>query len=266
MLGQNPNQVFFNPQFGYYTGGSVMGHNLGNNLTNKQMWDSYVRQGYIKPIGGVAASGGAAAPSSAAVVTNANSAFVPNAINEKQLAGFSGGASGGSGSTIPYWMQLDYAQKMADLGGDWNGPIPYQLTDSSFRGGAPIADQGAALARINAAITGQPMPMQMQQANNQANNQATSSPRVPVDRGQRYAQNIFNKYSKEIRRDPTLSSQLQNFSPTGNLSKPMAGLYSNYLRYNQRSPTFGNQLNTLAQNNKIGMPAGKAAPSTTGGA
>lgn len=98
-------------------------------LAKRGSWQSYIDRGMVKVIG---------APSSSQNnLFNAASIsrdYTPNQYTARQLGELQSGALGGGGNTIPMWMHNAFANKMGRLGAPANGPLPYQLTASSFRG------------------------------------------------------------------------------------------------------------------------------------
>lgn len=60
--------------------------------------------------------------------------YTPNQFTARQLADLQSGSLGGGGNSIPLWMHNAFANKMGRMGAPANGPLPYQITGSSFRG------------------------------------------------------------------------------------------------------------------------------------
>lgn len=57
--------------------------------------------------------------------------FMPNQHAVNQLASF------GSGRTVPQWMMDSYANKIGQMGGNANAPIPFGVTQGGFPGFSP---------------------------------------------------------------------------------------------------------------------------------
>ena len=106
-------------------------------------------QGIQAPAGVVAGTPTPATPTPAAPTFSLPSVtYTPNQHTVDQLGSF------GSGRTVPQWMMNAYAQKIGQMGGNANTPIPFGVTQGGFPGSIPQSPRP----------TSQPMPRQMPSA------------------------------------------------------------------------------------------------------
>lgn len=127
-------QVYYNPNTGQQftvQAGFPMLAGPNTLTTNPKSWQGYIDRGIVNIIG---------SPNSGSSQNNLfntasiSTAYTPNQFTARQLGELQSGALGGGGNTIPMWMHNAFANKMGRLGAPANGPLPYQLTASSFRG------------------------------------------------------------------------------------------------------------------------------------
>lgn len=155
------NPVYFNPNTNqYYT----VNHNtdiaasrslfpgaISWYYNNPAAWPSMISRNNVTILGGPSSSN-----QSNLLQSTVNTNYTPNQYTAAQLAetvsGSGAGASGGD--TIPRWMQQAYANRMAYMGGSANGPLPYRLTDSSYRGMPASTNQSVPTPTGKAAPSG----------------------------------------------------------------------------------------------------------------